>query len=140
MKFWYIFYTFFDSYQWFNLDGAISGETNASLQPALSQEYYCRVSNNGCFGYSDTIFYTPSGIEYFSFTDLKIFPNPTNGLLNIEIKEKLTSIVLKDLTGKTIQEFEPASKQINVSEIAKGIYFLELSNALNTGIFKIVKQ
>ena len=69
-------------------------------------------------------------------SNLMVFPNPTSGKVNLKFsinKEANTSIIIKDLSGKIITNIEKGnllpgsySEEINLSNIAKGIYFYEL--------------
>ena len=53
-----------------------------------------------------------------------LYPNPTNGILNIGNKN-LTKIQIFDLTGKIIKEFNP-NPLVDLSNFSKGIYLIKL--------------
>ena len=53
-----------------------------------------------------------------------LYPNPTNGILNIGNKN-LIKIQIFDLTGKVIKEFNPNSL-VDLSNFSKGIYLIKL--------------
>ena len=61
--------------------------------------------------------------------DLKVYPNPTNGMLNIEIlaNERMESVQLIDMTGKLVLD-APFKNQLDLSYLPKGIYFLRVQN------------
>jgi hypothetical protein len=66
---------------------------------------------------------------------LKIYPNPTDGMLNVEIEElKIEDYKLKiyDAIGQLIREEEITFKEnkttINTKELANGVYVLRLSS------------
>ena len=59
-----------------------------------------------------------------------LFPNPTNGTLNIGNKN-LNKIIIYDFTGNKIKEWKSES-QIDLSNFSKGIYILKLIS--NNGI------
>jgi Secretion system C-terminal sorting domain/Outer membrane protein Omp28 len=63
----------------------------------------------------------------FSQTSIKISPNPSNGLINIQT-DKVVDLSLIDLTGKVVFEKEKVSNNdsINVSNLQKGIYVVKL--------------
>lgn len=87
----------------------------------------------------------PNGISDLSFQNLSVYPNPTNDILNLEIEEDLIPIAigtikLFDLTGKMIQTFNPENKQLDVSVLTKGVYFLEVANAEKRSVIKILKR
>jgi len=57
-----------------------------------------------------------------------IFPNPTSDILNISILNdfKLLSIQLIDLNGKLVKQFPTYEKQLDISNIPGGQYFLKI--------------
>jgi endonuclease/exonuclease/phosphatase family metal-dependent hydrolase len=62
---------------------------------------------------------------------LKIYPNPTNKILNIEIENStFSNIELFDIYGKLIQTFEinNTTKTINIEHLNLGVYFIQISN------------
>jgi len=97
--------------------------------------------SNGCDSIISTYILTNStDINTIAFGYISIFPNPTTGIVNISVNETLTSIVLLDLTGKIVKEFNSNSRQLDVSNINAGIYFLEIANAEKKSIIKIIKK
>jgi len=67
-----------------------------------------------------------AGKEY-----LKIYPNPVNQTLHIELKtNKITSLKVFDITGKLVLKsgFSGSKKELNVQTLKKGTYLLQLSN------------
>ncbi|NJM79011.1 MAG: T9SS type A sorting domain-containing protein [Flavobacterium sp.] len=60
---------------------------------------------------------------------LKVYPNPTNGIVNLEIKEDVT-IEIFDIVGKSIykQKVEIGLNQIDVSSYFSGVYLLKAIN------------
>lgn len=68
---------------------------------------------------------------------VQIFPNPTNGMLYLHYENiKVTRLALIDISGKEIKTFAPQSKQLDISALPRGNYFL----CLSAGEGKIVKQ
>ena len=77
--------------------------------------------------------------------DLKVYPNPTNGLLSIEIaNDKVSKVTVSSLDGKLIfsRKVDPTNNyQLEISNYTKGIYLLTIET--NNGKFvnkKIVKN
>jgi phage-related protein len=80
---------------------------------------------------------------------INIYPNPTNGLFNIAIKnanynELLVSIV--DIQGKEVYVISDKNttadynKQIDLTGIAKGMYYIKLSTSTDVKIQKLIIQ
>jgi hypothetical protein len=65
---------------------------------------------------------------------LNFYPNPSKGILNIEIKNnpsKNNSMFIYDITGKIVKQlsFENSStslENINLKDLNPGVYFLKL--------------
>ena len=71
---------------------------------------------------------------------LSIYPNPTNGILNIETN--LTAKIkytISDLLGKTIANGDVQNNQINF-EAQKGLYLLKLESEGSSIVKKIIKE
>ena len=70
--------------------------------------------------------------------DVRVYPNPTIGILNIESESEI-QIFLYDLSGKLkIKTSQPlGSGQIDLSDLPAGIYVLEVSD--KTGRKKVLK-
>lgn len=75
-----------------------------------------------------------------------IYPNPTTDVLNITSTstDNITGIIIYDITGKMLHEqaFETSNnqQQIDVSQLAKGIYMIEISTSKNTQAVKFLKK
>jgi hypothetical protein len=69
-----------------------------------------------------------------------LFPNPINDILSIETSEniKINSTIIYNTLGKKI--IESTNKQINLSQLSTGIYFISIFT--NDGYFhkKIIKN
>lgn len=125
-------------YQWLRCDSAgytaISGATNQSFTPTANGDYAVEVSANGC---TDTSACTNVILAGYSGmtpnTAIKVYPNPTAGILNIDFGalQKEATIIVRDLTGKEISAKRVSSVQKTAVELngASGIYLLELRPA-----------
>lgn len=67
---------------------------------------------------------------------LKVYPNPSSGILNMEYDNdiRIQEVQLTDTSGKTVRLFKAPSKILNIHNIASGIYFLNVTT--NLGIVK----
>ena len=91
-------------------------------------------------GYLQTVFDEGLLLSIKNFTQKKaiLFPNPTNGILNIG-NENLEKILIYDVSGKVVKEFAPES-QIDVSNLSKGLYIINLLLSNEIIVDKIVIQ
>lgn len=89
------------------------------------------------------VVYSTAGIEEAALAGLKIYPNPTNDVLNLEIESGVEIIEAQvySLQGALVKHFNTPSKSFNVSELESGAYLLKLtSNNSNSITFRFVKQ
>jgi len=102
-----------------------SGETSQSIAPLANGSYWVIATDtNGCI--SDTVFYMvtfiPSGVDDILNSDINIYPNPTDGLINITTDLKIEKIELFSVEGKLLKSTTEVSILLDV----KGIYFIKI--------------
>lgn len=56
---------------------------------------------------------------------ISIYPNPTNGNLNISSSDEIISVGVYDLAGKKVRASNDVSNFIDVSHLNKGVYIME---------------
>jgi hypothetical protein len=117
----------YSTYQWFVNSQAIGGATTRNHTPTVNGGYKVQVSdNNGCWGMSDIIFVNELGVASTQLgKSIKIFPNPTSGVLNISATAPVTYKVL-DITGKVIVTGD--NDKIDMSATTDGAYILLISD------------
>lgn len=117
-----------------------TGEITQTITPLSNGNYWCIVTDvNGCV--SDTAFFdvafVPSSITEVEITNLILYPNPTDGNLTVEFttaKVINTKLKIFNALGQEIYSEDFSSiqginkKQININNLANGIYTFELSN------------
>ena len=70
-------------------------------------------------------------IENSLLPSIKLFPNPTEGMLNLTVSNnvKLTNLEVIDVNGRVIKSFlvnEFSNSEINISELNSGYYLLKI--------------
>ncbi len=72
--------------------------------------------------------------------DLDVYPNPTNGLLNIEAGFELDEIHLTDMLGKrVISDYAMGTQaRLDVSNLPMGVYFLTVVSEGNQATLQVV--
>ncbi|MNK01913.1 hypothetical protein D3C87_197270 [compost metagenome] len=82
-----------------------------------------------------------SGINELSSLITAVFPNPTNGILSLEIEntDQELSYVLNDLAGRTLlsNRIQATYSTIDLSSFASGEYLLNISS--KSTLFKTIK-
>lgn len=98
-------------------------------------------------GLSDPIQITiSSGVginEVLQKANVSVFPNPTEGLLNVKLngyKSEVVGIQIFNTKGQLVltDEILKSQSEFNLSELPKGVYFVELRNGTNKSSTKIV--
>lgn len=89
----------------------------------------------------DTTSLSTTNFELYS--KLSIYPNPTNGLVGLELNGvTFTKVSLFDLNGRTIQTVNANSNKatLDLSGLTSGIYLAKIETAEGTTVQKIVKE
>ena len=78
----------------------------------------------------------------FSNTTLKLYPNPTHSLINIQTSNntELDKISITDLTGKKVMEQTQNTNQVSVEKLASGVYILNGYSEGNKFQEKFIKE
>jgi hypothetical protein len=73
---------------------------------------------------------------------IEIYPNPSNGIVNIDMQEDNYTVKVFDQTGKCIlaqNSFMP-HLEINMSSFSTGVYFVKITGNLKEYFGKIIKE
>jgi len=134
--------------QWFYNDTLIPNETNQSYTPTQNGNYTVEVTINNCSALSASYNVINVGV-YSKIYDvhLHIYPNPTRGLINIDLsipKTDNVNILFKDILGKTIvsdvfnTDNNKVKSQFDLSRFGNGVYFVEVHTGRNVFFDKII--
>jgi hypothetical protein len=121
----------------------LSSNARLRLRVKTSMQYYsCNIPNlinNGFPTYGITIDANTGLTTNKMVSNIKIYPNPTSNLINIENIAGNLSYNLFDLSGRLIDAgvFNNNSSQIDMSAYKPGIYILNISGLKS---FKIIKK
>ena len=144
------------TYQWYKGGSALDGETTNKLNTVIPGNYKVKQTDvNGCSGYSSAYNviesckeFEPAENEIENPGEFKLFPNPTNGFINILIHadEEITApatITVMNLLGENVfsddAEFIAGEMtlQLNLpAAIAEGVYLI----IVKSGQVKFYKQ
>lgn len=85
-----------------------------------------------------------TGIDDVVGNSMLIYPNPTNGIVNISIEnfDSEINIIVTDIIGKVIinQKIQDAKTKIDLSSYEKGLYFIQLHNNNDVSTQKIIVE
>lgn len=74
---------------------------------------------------------------------VRVYPNPTNGVFTVELKAgSLKSVVISDITGRKVLEVSgnTASAEIDLTELANGVYYAAVVSENGTAVVRVVKN
>jgi uncharacterized repeat protein (TIGR01451 family) len=82
------------------------------------------------------------GLNTFENTSVTLAPNPTKGMVQINSKDKITTIQLFDLQGRIIQSTtaNTLTTDFDLSQQRTGIYFLRIYTGKGVKVEKIMKE
>jgi hypothetical protein len=141
------------THQWFLNGTAIAGATSATFTPTQSGTYTVTVAQNGCVSIASMPFFynfVPTGINDPTLSSsLSIYPNPTEGKFvlegGLEQAGKL-NLTLTDAMGRVLSNEVVESNglqfrhELNLSDYASGVYFLQVETDGKSAVKRIVKK
>ena len=133
------------NFNWY-LDNVLLNFANMPTVNCIGDGVYSIIANNN--NCSDTlasfVSCIVSDVNEISNTGLNFYPNPAKENITIEIapNETLKTITLYDVTGKQLkQTFANSNKVIlNLSNLSKGYYFINIQTRQSQYISKIVLE
>ena len=75
--------------------------------------------------------------------NLKVYPNPTKDVINIDYKDVITKVEIYDLNGRQIisQALNANTNSLSVSSLSSGTYLIKIETKANeVSIVKFVKK
>lgn len=131
------------AYQWYFNGNSISGATNYYLLPTQSGNYSVQLIQSPCANMSTILPYVSLGINDIE-TSFSIYPNPVKTKLHIKNNaiNNWETIEVTNVEGKILlsDKLKPTTTEINFSNYAAGIYFINLSNSTKNQQFKVAKE
>ena len=108
--------------------------------PLTEPGYYTHVlDGQDCDSVIGLTLMTLEGVEETAESSIQVWPNPTYGLLHIEV-EDLAFIEIRNLLGQSVLHAEKV-ESIDLSDFEKGVYFLILSNKNGAKtVTKVIKE
>ena len=79
------------------------------------------------------------GIDDQNQLDISIYPNPVSDIVYIDGSSSQLKIVVFDILGKQVLN-KSNTNTINVSLLSKGVYFIKVSDGINSSTKKFIKN
>jgi hypothetical protein len=134
-------------YQWIdctNNDEVVIGETNENFTTDIDGNYAVIVYDGNCLDTSSCHAISELDINN-DHANFNLYPNPTNGNVTLEflnVVDQISLTLTNDL-GQIVKEVKVENTNfivIEMSNLSKGIYFLQIMNTDEARIVKVVKQ
>ena len=78
----------------------------------------------------------------FELSEVKVYPNPTNGDWNVSGNSVISKVAVYDILGKQVIALEPNTTEtvIDASSLNSGIYFARIEGLTGTKTVKLIKE
>lgn len=102
-------------------------------------------SQHSTFGTKTLTFADVLANDTFQLSDLSVSPNPSNGIFNINAGDltQIKTIRVFDANAQLVREINDFSAQnnaVDLSDLARGLYFMEIANESDSTVKKIVRN
>ncbi len=132
------------SYQWIDCGHGnvpISGETAQTFTAKQNGSYAVVVTNGACSDTSECQSVITTDITYSNSSVISIFPNPTNGVLNVLLGDQRATLTLMEITGKQIEIISTDKHAtFDLSKLATGVYLIQVQTESQSSMYRIFKQ
>jgi len=82
----------------------------------------------------------PVSLDEKELIVFSLFPNPTSNFISINLQEEILEVKIMDTSGKEVYFSKKYLDKINVQNLEKGIYFLQVSTAKGYSTQKFIKN
>lgn len=91
---------------------------------------------------AETTFATLSNAGFDHDNSIKVYPNPTNAIININCNSIIESIEIYDIQGRLLEtDFANDNKvSLDISGKSNGVYFIKITSDKGSKVEKIVKE
>ncbi len=134
------------TYQWLDCDNGnnqIIGEDGQTFTPTVSGNYAVEITLEGCTEISECEFIMIVGTDEIEDNNLRIFPNPTRGHLQIELDGiREVDMEIMDVAGRTLgyEKINASSSEMDFN-YPQGLYFIRMTfEDGSTVVRKIIRK
>ena len=133
-------------YQWVDCENGFSeieDQDQAVYEVESNGSFAVVITEGNCVDTSQCITIEILGRSTEDFVGLSLYPNPTKDIIHLigfdQLKD-LAKIEIKDNLGAFIERIELQKRQIDLSKLAKGVYYLEVTLKNKNRRIKMIKQ
>ena len=135
------------AYQWLDCDNGnaiIPSETGQTFTTTVNGNYAVEITVGSCVDTSACENITGVGINETANNVVSIYPNPTNGMVNINFggNNSTVNYSISSIEGKMVETGKTSANNITVdlSNESKGVYFIKIKTESTSTVYKLIKQ
>ena len=135
------------TYQWLdcnNGNAVIPSETGQTFTATVNGNYAVEITVGSCVDTSACENITGVGINETANNVVSIYPNPTNGVVNINFggNNSTVNYSISSIEGKVVETGKTSTNNITVdlSTESKGVYFIRINTESTSSVYKLVRQ
>ncbi|WP_442267697.1 leucine-rich repeat domain-containing protein [Tenacibaculum sp. ZS6-P6] len=141
-------------YQWYKNGSPITGANEASydiLNPSSADDgtYYCQITNTVIAGLTlrtgtvTATFDTTLSIENEALKNfIVLYPNPTNGIINIDVSNniKIEKLDVFSITGVKVKSINKVTDKLNIQDLPSGVYTINIQSTQGRIVKRLIKR
>jgi len=126
----------------------VNGNPNfliTDLEPETDYDVYVKAVceyNSSEWSASATFTTGSLSLENISFNNFSYFPNPVDKKLNLKAQFPIEEVIIFNISGQKLKSFSPLINQVelDVSQLASGLYFMKVSLNNEHKTIKLIKK
>lgn len=133
------------TYQWIDCNNnnlPVAGEINQTYSPVLNGDYAVIITMGSCSDTSICSSFT-TGVPANELTQFSVFPNPTNGMVNVHLENfnVNSSLEVFNATGQLVSAVQITSTNMLIElPEAAGIYLIRINSNGKTENVRVIKE
>jgi hypothetical protein len=122
--------------------GAVSG--SIVVTPTVSTVYSVSAASCANGNTVSVVVSACTGLPSFAAEtqQVKVYPNPSDGEFFIESAGGYKSVVITDISGRTVKALNGNSEKMsaNISDLSAGVYYVKIQSAEGSHVVRIIRQ
>jgi hypothetical protein len=130
-----------NNHQWIDCTTSqpIPGATGLSYTPTANGTFAVVVDNGTCSDTSSCETLTNFSIAEGALIPIKVYPNPTSGLLHIDSDQAIEKIEVYDLLGREVIA-SGSETEVDLSTLSSGVYLVKVHLENEVHVRKVLKE
>lgn len=80
------------------------------------------------------------GVGSLKTDDLRLYPNPTTGMVTLQGDARVERIDITDISGRMLRSINTPSIQFDINGLPQGVYFVRITTSEGVCVRKVVKR